>query len=151
MRVTELAESAGKGFFAGLVGTATITASMTAEARLRKRQLPPVQAEAVEKVVGVTTPGDKEKERLANLVHWQYGAAWGAVRGVLSGLGLREPAGTLVHFALVWAAAGAMLPALGLAPPPTRQPIANVAASAFHHLLYAGATAVAYSYLDFPR
>jgi hypothetical protein len=148
MGLTEVAESVGKGFFAGLVGTAAITASMTAEAKMRKRDLPPVQADAVEKIVGVEPRGEKEKQRLANLVHWQYGAAWGGVRGLLAALGLRGPAATLAHFFLVWSAAGIMLPAIGLAPPPTQQPPSEIGLSALHHLLYAGATTAAYEYLD---
>ena len=46
MALAEVAESVGKGFFAGLVGTAAITASMRAEAKMRNTELPPVQAEA---------------------------------------------------------------------------------------------------------
>jgi hypothetical protein len=91
MTLTDVAESVGKGFFAGLVGTAAITASMQAEAKMRKQELPPVQAEAVEKVVGVEPRGEREKQRLANLVHWQYGAAWGGLRGLFAALGLRAP------------------------------------------------------------
>jgi hypothetical protein len=146
--LTEVAESVGKGFFAGLVGTGVITASMTAEAKMRRQDLPPVQADAVEKIVGVEPRGEKEKQRLANLVHWQYGTAWGGVRGLLAALGLGPTAATLAHFFLVWSAAGIMLPALGLAPPPTKQPPSEIGMSALHHLLYAGVTTVVYEYLD---
>ena len=148
MVLTEVAESVGKGFFAGLAGTAAITASMAAEAKLRNKELPPVQADAVEKVVGVEPRGEKEKRLLANLVHWQYGTAWGGVRGLLAALGLRAPAATLVHFVLVSSAAGVMLPALGLAPPPTKQPPLEVGMSALHHLLFAGVTTAVFEYLD---
>ncbi len=151
MGLTEVAESVGKGFFAGLVGTGAITVSMRAEAAMRKRELPPVQAEAVEKVVGVEPRGEKEKQRLANLVHWQYGMAWGGVRGLLAALGLPAPAATLTHFFMVWSAAGVMLPALRLAPPPTQQPLGEVGMSALHHLLYASATTAAYEYLESVR
>ena len=115
---------------------------------MRNKELPPVQADAVEKVVGVEPRGEKEKELLANLVHWQYGTAWGGVRGLLAAAGLGAPAATLVHFFLVWGAAGVMLPALGLAPPPTKQSPSEVGLSALHHLLYAGVTTAVYEYLD---
>ncbi len=148
MRLRDTAESVGRGFFAGVVGTAAITASMKLEARWRNRTLPPIQAEAVRRVAGVEALGEKEKERLARLVHWQYGTAWGGVRGVLASLGLSPSIATLVHFLLVWGAAGAMLPALGLAPPPTKQAPSEVTVGAIHHLVYAWATAVAYEYLS---
>lgn len=148
MALTDVAESVGKGFFAGLVGTAAITASMRAEAKMRNTELPPVQAEAVEKVMGVEPRGEREKQRLANLVHWQYGTAWGGVRGLLAAVGLGAPAATLVHFFLVSSAAGVMLPALELAPPPTKQPPAEIGMNTLHHLLYAGVTTTVYEYLD---
>jgi hypothetical protein len=148
MRLGELAEATGKGFFAGVAGTAAISASMAVEAKLRNKELGPVQAEAVEKVAGVAPKGEEEKERLANLVHWQYGAAWGALRGVISLLPLSPPTATAVHFGLVWGAAGTLLPTLKLAPPPTKQPPAEVALNTLHHLLYAAVTSAAFEFLD---
>jgi hypothetical protein len=117
---------------------------------MRNKELPPVQADAVEKVVGVEPRGEKEKG-LANLVQWQYGTAWGGVRGLLAAAGLGAPAATLVHFFLVWGAAGVMLPALGLAPSATKQSPSEVGLSALHHLLYAGVTTAIYEYLDSRR
>ena len=98
--------------------------------------------------MGVEPRGETEKQRLANLVHWQYGTAWGGVRGLLAAAGLGAPAATLVHFFLVSSAAGVMLPALGLAPPPTKQPPAVIGMNALHHLLYAGVMTAVYEYLD---
>jgi hypothetical protein len=85
---------------------------------------------------------------LANLVHWGYGTAWGGVRGLLAAAGLSGPAATAAHVGAVWGSEQVMLPALGVTPPLTEWGAKEVAIDALHHLVYAGATGVAYTLLD---
>ncbi len=49
---------------------------------------------------------------------------------------------------VVWGSVQVMLPALGVTPPLTEWGAKEVAIDALHHLVYAGATGVAYSLLD---
>jgi hypothetical protein len=73
---------------------------------------------------------------------------WGGVRGLLAAAGLSGPAATAAHFGAVWGSEQVMLPALGVTPPLTEWGMKEVAIDALHHLVYAGATGVAYSLLD---
>ncbi len=148
MRSGDVASAVGKGLIAGLAGTAAITASQAIEMKLMDKPGSTAPADAVEKMVGVEPQGEKEKARLANVVHWQYGTAWGAVRGLLGVMGMSFMPATAVHFALVTGAAVAMPPALGIAPPPTEWPASEMASSTVHHAVYSLATSVAYEYLE---
>ncbi len=84
-----LASSIGAGLFAGVAGTAAMTVSSTVESKLRGRKSSDAPAQAAAKVLGVSPVGDEEKKRFSNLVHWGYGSAWGAVRGIIGATGLR--------------------------------------------------------------
>jgi hypothetical protein len=57
------------------------------------------------------------------------------------------PAATL-HLGSVWGTELVTLPALGVVPPAWRWGAREVAIDAWHHLVYAGATSVAYELLD---
>jgi hypothetical protein len=87
------------------------------------------------------------KNRFSNLVHWGYGTGWGVVRGLLASAGLRPAAATLAHGAAVWGNEQVMLPALDVAPPSYLWPRREVAIDAWHHVVYATATGVAYELL----
>ena len=54
----------------------------------------------------------------------------------------------VAHLGAVWATEQVMLPALGVAPPFWEWGAKEVAIDAFHHLVYASATSVAYTLLD---
>lgn len=148
MRAGYLAGAIGRGLAAGLVGTAVMTVSSTIESKLRGRGASDAPAEAAEKVLGVEPGGEEEKERFSNLIHWAYGTGWGAVRGLIGAMGLREPAAGALHFASVWGTALVMLPGLGVAPPATKWGAEEVAIDAFHHAVYAAATGAAFELLE---
>jgi hypothetical protein len=144
-----LAAAVGKGLFAGAAGTAAITASQMVVMKLQGgggSSDAPVQA--AEKVLGVEPADESQEEKVNNLVHWAYGTAWGAARGVLAELGLGPRAASAVHFGLVWGSAATMLPALRVAPPPTEWPAKEIATDAWHHLVYAVASGLTYQALD---
>ena len=148
MMLGDLAAAVGKGLFAGAAGTAAMTASSTLEMKLRGRPASSTPARAAEKVLGVQPVDEEAEARFSNLVHWGYGTAWGGVRGLIAAAGLTGPAATAVHLAAVWGSEQVMLPALDAAPPLTEWGAREVAIDAFHHLVYAAATGVAYSLLD---
>src|SRR4051794_26020518 len=148
MRVGDIAGAIGKGLVAGAFGTAMMTASSTLEARLRQRAGSTAPADAAAKVLGMVPKDDASKNRFSNLVHWGYGTGWGAVRGLLAAAGLRGRAGGAAHFGAIWGNELVMLPRLEVAPPVTEWGAAEVAIDAWHHLVYATATDLAYRFLD---
>ena len=148
MMLGDLAAAVGKGLFAGAAGTAAMTALSTLEMKLRGRPASSTPARAAEKVLGVQPVDEEAEARFSNLVHWGYGTAWGGVRGLIAAAGLTGPAATAAHLAAVWGSEQVMLPALDAAPPLTEWGAREVAIDAFHHLVYAAATGVAYSLLD---
>ena len=148
MKLGDVAAAVGKGLFAGVAGTAAMTASSTVEMKLRGRGASTTPAQAASKVLGVEPRDEASEARFSNVVHWGYGTMWGAPRGLLAAAGLSGPAATAAHLAAVWGSEQVMLPALGVTPPLTEWGAKEVAIDAFHHLVYATATGVAYSFLD---
>ncbi len=148
VRLGDFAAAFGKGVFAGVVGTAAMTVSSTLEMKLRGRAASSTPARAAAKVLGVEPVDEESEARFSNIVHWGYGTAWGGARGLLSAAGLSGPAATAAHLGAVWGSEQVMLPALGVTPPLTEWGAKEVAIDALHHLVYAGATGVAYSLLD---
>lgn len=148
MKLGEIAATFGKGVFAGVAGTAAMTISSTLEMKLRDRPASSAPARAAAKMLGVEPVDEAAEARFSNIVHWGYGSAWGGVRGLLAAAGLSGPAATAAHLGAVWGSEQAMLPALDVAPPFTEWGAKEVAIDALHHLVYAGATGVAYSLLD---
>ena len=148
MRLGDFAAAFGKGVFAGVAGTAAMTVSSTLEMKLRGRAASSTPARAAAKVLGVEPVDEESEARFSNIVHWGYGTAWGGVRGLLSAAGLSGPAATAAHLGAVWGSEQVMLPTLGVTPPLTEWGAKEVAIDALHHLVYAGATGVAYSFLD---
>jgi hypothetical protein len=143
-----LAASVGKGLAAGLVGTAAMTVSSTLEARIRGRAPSSTPADAASKVLGVAPVDEQGEQRFNQLVHWGYGTGWGAVRGLLGGLGLRGLPANVSHLAAVWGAEQVVLPATGAAPPATQWGAREIAIDLWHHVVYATATGLAYHWLD---
>ncbi len=148
MKLGDAAASVGKGLFAGVAGTVAMTVSSTLEMKIRGRQGSSAPAEAASKVLGVEPTGEAEQARFSNLVHWGYGTSWGVVRGLIGAADLKGPKATAAHFLVVWTTEQVMLPALGVAPPFWQWGAKEVAIDAFHHLVYASATGVAYAALD---
>ena len=148
MRLGNVAAAFGKGIFAGVAGTAAMTLSSTIEMKLRGRPASSTPAQAAAKVLGVDHVEGVSETRFSNLVHWGYGTAGGGARGLLGAAGLSGPAATAAHLGAVWGSEQVMLPTLGVTPPLTDWGAKEVAIDALHHLVYAGATGVAYSLLD---
>jgi hypothetical protein len=148
VKASTLAAGIGKGVLAGLAGTAAMTISSTVEAKLRGRALSTAPAKAAAKVLGITEFEDaRAQARFSDLVHWGYGTSWGVALGVMRAIGFSPRLAALAHFAAVWGGAGVMLPALEVAPPVPFWETEEIAIDLFHHLVYVGATALAYERL----
>jgi hypothetical protein len=152
MIVKTVAQDIGKGLVAGFVGTAAMTVSSTVEARLRKRAPSSAPARATAKMLGIKEfEDDLAKARFNDLSHWGYGTSWGILRGLLASTGMSPKVATAAHGAAIYGAAQVTLPALEIAPPSIFWPKEEIAIDAFHHLVYATATGVAYELLDGQR
>jgi hypothetical protein len=144
-----VAESIGRGLVAGFVGTAAMTVSSTLEAKLRGREPSSAPARATAKALGIKEfDGPIAEARFNDLSHWGYGTGWGVVRGLLAATGMPPRAATVAHGAAIYGAAQATLPALEVAPPVVFWAPQEIAIDAFHHVVYATATGIAYDLLD---
>ncbi|MBA2510779.1 MAG: hypothetical protein H0V28_04790 [Rubrobacteraceae bacterium] len=148
MKIGDVAAAFGKGLFAGVAGTAAMTASSTLEMKLRNRGASSAPADAAAKVLGVEPVDEEAQARFSNLVHWGYGTAWGGARGLVAAAGLSGTRATAVHLGMLWGSEQVMLPALEVAPPLTEWGAKEIAVDALHHMVYAVATGAAYSLLD---
>jgi len=133
---------------AGVAGTALMTISSTIEMKLAGRQASSAPADAAAKVLGVEPKAEAEKARFATVVHWAYGTSWGALRGLLGAAGLSGPVAGGAHFAVVWGSGLVLLPWLGVAPPVGKWGTKALATDAFHHLVYAAGTSLAFVALN---
>ncbi len=143
----DVASDFGKGLFAGVAGTAAMTVSSTIEMKLSGRDASETPAQAAEKVLGVEPKGEQAESEFSNLVHWGYGTAWGGVRGLLESAGLSGFTATAAHLGLVWGSEQVILPALNVSAPVFRYGGKATATDLLHHVVYASATGLAYSYL----
>ncbi len=119
MKLGDVAAALGKGIFAGVAGTAAMTASSTIEMKLRGRPASSAPARAAARVLGAEPVNEESEARFSNIVHWGYGTAWGGVRGLIGAAGLSGPAATAAHLGAIWGSEQVMLPTLGVAPPLT--------------------------------
>lgn len=138
----------GRGLVAGAIGTAVMTLAQAVEMEARRRAPSTVPARAVEKTLGVRTRSEEAEMRLANVTHFAYGTAWGLVRGLVSTAGVRGAVADSLHLLLVWGAALAMLPRMGLAPPVREQRARELAIDLALHAVYAFATGAAFRWLE---
>jgi hypothetical protein len=148
MSIGDIAANVGKGLFAGVAGTAVMTVSSTLEMKLSGRGASQTPAEAAEKVLKVEPEDEGAEAQFSNLVHWGYGTGWGAVRGLLASAGLSGPVATAAHLGLVWGAEQIVLPALDVSAPVFKYGSKATATDLLHHVVYATATGLTYSYLD---
>jgi len=147
MTFGDIAADVGLGLAAGAAGTLAMTASTTLANKVRGKEPSTAPAEAVEKVVGVQPENERAERRLGTVAHVAYGVGWGIPRGLLAATGLATIPASALHFALVWGAGLAMLPSLGIAPPPNRWGTKELALDAAHHLVYAAAAGAAFAFL----
>jgi hypothetical protein len=142
------ASAIGKGIVAGLAGTAAMTLSQMVEMKLTGRAKSKAPAEVANKALSVQEINEQDKEAFSTKIHWGYGSAWGAVRGILKEAGMPSWAATATHFAGIYGTALIMLPATKVAPPVKRWGAKAIAIDALHHAVYAAATGLVYDAID---
>jgi hypothetical protein len=147
--LAKTATAIGDGLVAGFLGTAAMTVSSTVEARLRRRAPSTAPARATAKALGIRAfDSDLAQARFNDLSHWGYGTSWGVLRGLLAAAGLSPRKAPAAHGAAIYGAAQVTLPALEIAPPSVFWAKEEIAIDAFHHLVYAAATGLAYELID---
>jgi preprotein translocase subunit YajC len=139
-----LGTAIGVGLIAGLAGTVAMTISQMIEMKLTDREPSTVPADAVAKTLDVQATDESQKPKVAQEVHWTYGASLGITRGLLAMSGLRCWPATLAHFSTVWGASMIMLPSLELAPPVQEQKPKSILIDGWHHAVYAVVTGLVY-------
>jgi uncharacterized membrane protein len=139
--------AAGCGLAAAAVGTAAMTSAQVWLYGITGGQESKTPAKVGEKILGALGVKVRKEQRpaLNTAMHALYGTTWGLPFGVLFGRGgPTGPAKGLVFGLNVWLASLVELPALGVAPPPWKQPPAALAQGLAFHLVYGAATAAAY-------
>lgn len=146
--LSDLGTAIGIGLLAGIAGTAAITISQTIAMKITKKPMGDAPVKAADKVLDVKPSGEAEKEKVAQEVHWAYGASWGIVRGFIAMAGLRGFQASAAHFAAIWAAKLILFPALKLGPVITEEKPEDTAIDAWHHAVYALAAGLSYDALQ---
>ncbi len=147
MNTQRILAAIGRGLIAGLAGTAAITISSTIEMKLRKRPASTTPGKVGGKVLGVKPRNQEGMKRFSNAIHWDYGMSWGLFLTVTDLLGMQQTPASIAHFATVWGAALAILPAADAAKPITEWSTEEIAIDILHHALYAAAAGLTYNAL----
>jgi uncharacterized membrane protein len=142
-----IVSAAGCGLAAAAVGTAAMTSAQVWLYGITGGQESETPAKVGEKILGALGVKVRKEQRpaLNTAMHALYGTSWGLPFGVLFGRGgPTGPAKGFVFGLNVWLASLVELPALGVAPPPWKQPPGALAQDLAFHLVYGTATAAAY-------
>jgi uncharacterized membrane protein len=128
------------GAFAGVVGTAAMTIAQGAEYVLTDAEpssSPAQIADLLKRKAGQGRLKRKHRRAANQAMHWLYGTSWGIPYGVIAGHTKLAPEVTGPVFGLlVWGAALAHEPALGLADVPWKRSVQSLGSEAFFHLIY---------------
>ncbi len=128
------------GVFAGLVGTAAMTIAQGAEFVLTDAEpssSPAQIADLLKRKAGRGRLKRKHRRAANQAMHWLYGTSWGIPYGVVARHTKLAPEVTGPIFGLlVWGAALAHEPALGLADVPWKRSLESLGSEAFFHLVY---------------
>lgn len=143
--IGDFASAIGRGLFAGLAGTAAMTIVQMIEMKIMKRPGSTVPADGLEKVMPVKAPEDqKEKMKLAQMVHFAYGTTWGIPLGIMDQAGIHNTLASISHFGAVWGTALTLLPKQNLSPPISEWDKQTLLLDAMHHAVYATAAGLTY-------
>jgi hypothetical protein len=143
-----LGSAIGKGLLAGIAATAVMTLSQMIEMKITKRQASDAPVKVAEDTAGVKPATPQDKKQLSQELHWSYGTAWGAARGLIGLTGLKGIPATLLHFGAVWGTALIMLPKHNAAKPINKQEPRDIAIDVLHHGVYAITAGLVYDAID---
>ena len=148
MADTGVARAAALGMVAGAVGTVAMTITQRVEMSLSGRAPSTVPGQVGAHLVPGADPAvPADVARLNGPVHWGHGIAMGALRGVLDVAGMRGPAATAAHFALVWGGDVALYRTLGIADAPWHWSADELRADLVGKGVYAAVTGAVYDAL----
>ncbi len=147
-RRAEPAAGLGRGFVAGLLGGVAMSASTVAEMRLTRREPSTVPARAIERIFGIRKLGDTGERRVTTTAHFAVSGLTGGAWGALASAGLPRRLRMPLLYGMAAAPDAAVVPAMGLAPPPWRWTPADVARTIGHHAVFALVTHAAFSRLE---
>ncbi len=137
-----------RGMVAGALGTAAMTVSERLEMSISGREGSRVPGEVGAHLIpGKDHRSSSDVEALNTAVHWAHGISMGALRGVLDIAGIRGPAASAAHFALLWGGDAALYRALGVADVPWRWEPAELGIDMLHKGVHAAVTGAAYDAL----
>ena len=150
-RIMTRTSNVALGALVGLIGGVIAAGAMSVTHRLvddvaPKSETPPASQEedSTVKVASAVTRragyrlAEDEKPRAGTIVHYAFGASVGAFYGAVAAIVPRVTAGLGLLFGVaVWLGAHVIVvPALGLAEPPTRRPVRQEAEEFGLHLVY---------------
>ncbi len=148
MAQQDVFRAAARGMIAGAVGTAAMTLTERLEMAISERPPSTVPGQVGAHLLpGVDPSAERDVARLNGPVHWAHGIGMGAVRAALDGMGLRGPAASAAHFALLWGGDAALYRALGVADLPWRWSGDELATDVLHKGVYAMVTGAVYDAL----
>ncbi len=136
-----VATAIGSGLLAGAAGTAALTASMNYQKKKEGQEGPDLfKAEAVEKVLGITTSLPEKKAFLSDLVHWTYGSVLGLARSFMVLIGCGGLVASLFHGIMTQTIAMYVIPSMTGSQTKIDPKRASIQLG--HHLIYALAAGI---------
>jgi putative membrane protein len=147
VRTVDVARGALLGLVGGLLAAGAMSLAHQLVSKAAPRAEPPAAPKEEDSTVKVasaalrltgTSLAEDQKPLASSIVHYGFGASVGAVYGAAAEIVPRVAIGAGLPFGVaVWLGAHVVVvPALGLAEPPTRQPVRKEAEEFGLHLLY---------------
>lgn len=134
-----------RGMIAGLAGTIAMTISERLEMAVSGRESSTVPGQVGAHLLPSRNPKlESDVARLNGPVHWAHGISMGVIRGALDQAGLRGPAASAAHFALLWGGDASLYRGLGIADVPWRWGGDELASDLLHKGVYAAVTGAVY-------
>lgn len=123
-----------------------MTLGQLLEQKFTGREASRTPARGFERATGMEPEDDASEERLSYATHWAYGTSLGP--GLLVLRQVDEPARTALFFAGVWSLALALESFANPDEPVTQWGARALAVDLGHHVIYAGATSLAFALLQ---
>lgn len=138
----------GRGFVAGLVGGVAMNASTVAEMRLTGRAPSKVPVRAIERLFAIRARGEEAERRVTTAGHFLVSGFTGGAWGAIASAGLPRKLRASFLYGMATAPDAAIVPAMGLAPPPWNWSSADVARTVGHHAVFTAVTHAVFSRLE---
>ena len=133
-----------KGFIAGVIGTAAMTASEKLEQAWTGREDSTIPTEVGALVVKPELQTGADAQQLGQAVHWTHGITWGAIRGLLAMAPLSASTASALHYVSLWTSDATLYRVLGIEPLPHKWERQALLADLFHKLVLSGVTSAAF-------